>query len=56
MARKTVIKRHAKRLPLSSEVEHVINSEHDNPDFSKSIKKDETLFETKPAEVTEQDA
>ena len=55
MARKTVIRRHSKRWPLTAEVYHAINSDDDTPDFEKRFKgakqiKDQSPIFQKPDE------
>ena len=48
MCRKTVIRRHSKRWPLTSEAHNAINSDDDAPDFEKRVKQAKPINEAKP--------
>jgi recombination protein RecT len=48
MCRKTVIRRHSKRWPLTSEAHNAINSDDDAPDFEKRVKQAKPINAAKP--------
>ena len=54
MCRKTVIRRHSKRWPLSPEVQHSLEKDDDAPDFNKKFNAAKPIFNT-PVELPEPD-